>query len=97
MFKIIFITTMFDNMYTLNKVCANLNCDFPGKFKFSFFTGHKADTSDEKYEALLQQTEKCDLICLISLMVWPGIAIRFCLIIKLCSPSIFIPDSRIRV
>ncbi|WP_410208529.1 cobaltochelatase subunit CobN [Fusobacterium sp.] len=65
MFKIIFITTMFDNMYTLNKVCANLNCDFPGKFKFSFFTGHKADTSDEKYEALLQQTEKCDLICLI--------------------------------
>lgn len=44
MFRIVFITSMFDNMYTLNKVCNSIIKEYPEKFEFKFFTAFEIDS-----------------------------------------------------
>ena len=71
MFRIVFITSMFDNMYTLNKVCNSIIKEYPEKFEFKFFTAFEIDSCDEIYNQLENFTEKSDLICM---MIHGGIS-----------------------
>lgn len=71
MFRIVFITSMFDNMYSLNKICSCLNKEYSEKFDFKFFTAFEIDSSDEIYNQLDSFTEKSDLICM---MIHGGIS-----------------------
>ena len=71
MFKIIFITSMFDNMHSLNKVCSSIVKEYQGKFEFKFFTAFEIDSSDTIYNQLEVHTEKSDLICM---MIHGGIS-----------------------
>lgn len=62
---------MFDNMYSLNKVCSSITKEYQGKFEFKFFTAFEIDSSDAVYNQLETHTKKSDLICM---MIHGGIS-----------------------
>ena len=64
MFKIVFITSMFDNMYSLNKVCNSIKSSYPNKFDFEFFTATDIDSSNNIYNNLINSIAKSDFICM---------------------------------
>ena len=65
MFKIIFITSMFDNIYTINKVSHTISNEYKNQFEFSYYKATEIDFSYQKYEELIKDTKNSNLICII--------------------------------
>lgn len=65
MFKIIFITSMFDNIYTINKVSHLISNEYKNEFEFKFYKSAEIDNSIKNYDLLLQEAKNTNLICII--------------------------------
>lgn len=64
MFKIVFITSMFDNIYSINKISYNLLNEYKNQFEFKYYKAAEIDSSPEKYGYLIKDSKDTNLICI---------------------------------
>lgn len=64
MFKIVFITSKFDNIYSINKVSHSLLDEYPNKFDFKYYKISEIDNSSQKYEELKDDIGGSNLVCI---------------------------------
>lgn len=65
MFKIVFITSMFDDTYIMNKVFHIISNEYKNQFEFKYYKATEIDFSCDKYEELIKETKNTNLICII--------------------------------
>lgn len=63
MFKITFITAMFDSSYILKKVCRKLKEEYNREFGFEFLSTYDIDSREEVFKEATTKIDNSDLVC----------------------------------
>ncbi|WP_392486529.1 cobaltochelatase subunit CobN [Haloimpatiens sp. FM7315] len=63
MFRIVFLTTMYDSNYIINKVIRKLQNEYENIFDFKSYSTYYMDKDPEILKKVFKNISKCDLVC----------------------------------